>query len=105
VVEYKTLDSLPRDARVKLRQTKQPEWLPPMLATLTEERISRKGWLFEPKFDGERSLVFRNGAMVSLYSRNQKLLNSKYPELIKVFEDSKLRRSSWMGKSSRLKTV
>ena len=60
-----------------------------MLATLTEERFTRKGWLFEPKLDGERCLVFRDGRGVELYSRNQKLLNSKYPELVRAFEKQK----------------
>ena len=30
-----------------------------MLATLTDQPFSREGWLFEPKLDGERCLVFR----------------------------------------------
>ena len=42
-----------------------------MLATLTDERFSRKGCLFEPKLDGVRCLVFRDGVQVELYSRNQ----------------------------------
>jgi len=52
-----------------------------MLATLTEERFSRQGWVFEPKLDGERCLAFRSGGEVRLLSRNRKLLNEKYPEL------------------------
>jgi DNA ligase D-like protein (predicted ligase) len=58
-----------------------------MLATLTDERFSREGWLFEPKFDGERCLAFgrgRNG--VQLLSRNRKPLNDRYPELVEAFE-------------------
>src|SRR5258707_523932 len=60
-----------------------------MLATLTEERFSRKGWLFEPKLDVVRCLVFRNASGVNLYSRNQKLLNSKSPELVEAFQTQK----------------
>ena len=56
-----------------------------MLATLTDRVFSRKGWLFEPKLDGERCLVFRDGATLDLYSRNKKLLNPKYPELLEAF--------------------
>jgi bifunctional non-homologous end joining protein LigD len=52
-----------------------------MLATLTEERFSRAGWLFEPKWDGERCLAFRRGGTVSLFSRNRILLNERYPEI------------------------
>jgi DNA ligase D-like protein (predicted ligase) len=62
------------------------KWFLPMLATLTEERFSREGWLFEPKLDGERCLVFCDRHEPQLYSRNQKLLNSKYPELAEAFE-------------------
>jgi bifunctional non-homologous end joining protein LigD len=89
VSEQSALDSLPPGARAKLRKARQPDWLVPMLATLTEERFSRKGWLFEPKLDGVRCLVFRNASGVNLYSRNQKLLNSKYPELVEAFRKQK----------------
>lgn len=61
-------------------------WFAPMLATLTEERFSRAGWLFEPKLDGERALVFRQGREIRILSRNQKILNEKYPELAAAFE-------------------
>ncbi len=52
-----------------------------MLATLTDEPFSRDGWLFEPKFDGERCMVFRREDEVELFSRNEKPLHEKYPEL------------------------
>jgi DNA ligase D-like protein (predicted ligase) len=56
-----------------------------MLATLTQERFSRKGWLFEPKWDGERCLVFGRGGGLSFLSRNEKRLNDRYPELAPAF--------------------
>ena len=52
-----------------------------MLATLTQERFSREGWLFEPKWDGERCLAVRRGRKLNLFSRNRILLNEKYPEI------------------------
>jgi bifunctional non-homologous end joining protein LigD len=81
----KNFDSLPAEARKRVRPAKQPPWLPPMLATLTDKPFFRQGWLFEPKLDGERCLVFRRPASLELYSRNQKLLNSKYAELLEPF--------------------
>jgi DNA ligase D-like protein (predicted ligase) len=57
-----------------------------MLATLTEQRFSRKGWLFEPKLDGERCLVFGRRGALHLLSRNQKRLNEKYPEIVAAFQ-------------------
>jgi bifunctional non-homologous end joining protein LigD len=75
------LSSLPLEARARLRESPQPEWISPMLATLTYRRFSDPNWLFELKFDGERCLAFRNGSSVKLFSRNQKLLNNTYPEI------------------------
>jgi DNA ligase D-like protein (predicted ligase) len=57
-----------------------------MLATLTDERFSREGWLFEPKWDGERCLAFRHGRELRLLSRNRKRLNDKYPEITAAFD-------------------
>jgi len=72
---------LPPEAKARLRKIAQPDWIAPMLATLTKERFSRPGWLFEPKWDGERCLAFRNGRHLRLVSRNRKQLNEKYPEV------------------------
>ena len=48
-----------------------PEWLVPMAATLTQERFTAAEWIFERKFDGIRLLAYKNGADISLYSRNR----------------------------------
>jgi bifunctional non-homologous end joining protein LigD len=54
-----------------------------MLATLTDAPFSRAGWLFEPKWDGVRCLVFRDrGGVVRLVSRNEKSLNERFPQLV-----------------------
>ena len=36
----------------------QPVWMEPMLATLTDARPAGDGWIYEPKLDGVRCLVF-----------------------------------------------
>jgi len=59
----------------------QPSWLDPELATLTQERFSDPGWIFERKLDGERCLAFRSGSQVRLMTRNQKEDTSTYPEV------------------------
>jgi DNA ligase D-like protein (predicted ligase) len=79
------LKGLPTEAEARLRKKSQPEWIAPMLATLTDERFSREGWLFEPKWDGERCLAFRRDRQLRLFSRNRILLNEKYPEIIAAF--------------------
>jgi bifunctional non-homologous end joining protein LigD len=53
-----------------------------MLATLVAEPFSRENWIFEPKLDGERCLVFCNDENPRLFSRNRKALNGTYPELV-----------------------
>ena len=58
-----------------------------MLAKLTEEPFSRKGWFFETKFDGERCLALRCGSEAQLWSRNQKQVNDCYPELVTTFRN------------------
>ena len=80
------LDALPATAKARLRKRAEPKWVAPMLATLTDERFSREGWLFEPKLDGQRCLVFRHGGDVRLFSRNRKPLNETYPEITMVFQ-------------------
>src|SRR5215470_509635 len=39
------------------------------------------GWLFEPKWDGFRTLVFRDGDELLLQSRDEKPLDRYFPEL------------------------
>lgn len=63
-----------------------PLWIPPMLATLTKSRFSNPDWIYEEKFDGIRCLAYKRKGQVSLYSRNQKLLNPVFPELVERVE-------------------
>jgi bifunctional non-homologous end joining protein LigD len=53
-----------------------------MLATLTEVFPTEGKWVYEPKLDGIRALVYVSGGEVRIYSRNRKLLNDAYPELV-----------------------
>src|SRR5580698_7777811 len=39
-------------------------------------------WIFEPKWDGFRALIFRDGGEILLQSRDGKSLNRYFPELI-----------------------
>jgi len=73
----------------KTGRGKQPDWLEPELATLTRERFSDPGWLFERKLDGERCLSFRSGTDVRLMTRNQKEVANNYPEVAAALGDGK----------------
>ncbi|MBL26189.1 MAG: ATP-dependent DNA ligase [Rhodospirillaceae bacterium] len=76
------------DARQLLSPSAQPDWVAPMLATLTDRRFSDPGWIFERKLDGERALGFVRGGKARLMSRNRKDIGSGYPELIDGLEAS-----------------
>jgi bifunctional non-homologous end joining protein LigD len=78
------LDGLPADVKARVQNRAQPQWVAPMLATLVDEVFSRQGWLFEPKWDGERCLAFRRGRELNLFSRNRIRLNEKYPEVVEA---------------------
>src|SRR5690348_16421200 len=54
--------------------------VPPMLAKLSDELPEGTGWLFEPKWDGFRAIVFR-GADLFIQSRDLKPLDRYFPEL------------------------
>ncbi len=67
-----------------LRRRPMPTWLPPMLATLSEELPAAGNWVYEPKLDGVRALIYVTGRSVRMYSRNRKPLNDAYPELVEA---------------------
>jgi ATP-dependent DNA ligase len=54
----------------------------PMLAKRVEELPAGATWIFEPKWDGFRALVFRDGDEVLIQSRDGKSLNRYFPELL-----------------------
>jgi ATP-dependent DNA ligase len=53
----------------------------PMLAKLATELPAGDGWLFEPKWDGFRAIVFRDGDRLYLQSRDLRPLDRYFPEL------------------------
>ena len=54
----------------------------PMLAKRVEEVPPAGNWIFEPKWDGFRVLVFRDGDEILIQSRDEKSLNRYFPEMI-----------------------
>jgi ATP-dependent DNA ligase len=56
--------------------------LAPMLSRAADGLPSDDGWQFEPKWDGFRTLVFRDGDELVLQSRDEKPMNRYFPELV-----------------------
>jgi ATP-dependent DNA ligase len=53
----------------------------PMLAKLATELPAGEGWLFEPKWDGFRAIVFRDRDRFYIQSRDLRPLDRYFPEL------------------------
>jgi ATP-dependent DNA ligase len=60
----------------------------PMLAKLANALPPGEGWLFEPKWDGFRAIVFRDRDDVYIQSRDGKPLDRYFPELAPMLRDS-----------------
>ena len=54
----------------------------PMLAKRVGALPDGDDWIFEPKWDGFRTLIFRTGDEVFIQSRDGKPLNRYFPELV-----------------------
>src|SRR5260221_12324665 len=63
--------SLPREPPIATQLAKPAKDLP-----------EGDGWVYEPKFDGFRTIVFRDGDDVYLQSRNGKPMNRYFPEVV-----------------------
>jgi ATP-dependent DNA ligase len=54
----------------------------PMLAKRVAEVPEGNGWIFEPKWDGFRAVIFRDGEELVIQSRDGKTLNRYFPEVV-----------------------
>jgi ATP-dependent DNA ligase len=61
--------------------------LPPMEARLVDSLPEGEGWQYEPKWDGFRCLVFRDGPEVALMSKSGKPLGRYFPEVVETVLD------------------
>ena len=65
--------------------------IPPMLAKLVGQ-LPEGSYSFEPKWDGFRTIVFRDGDEVQLGSRNERPLTRYFPELVEAIKTQLPRR-------------
>src|ERR687884_1818697 len=64
----------------------------PQLARPAKELPTGEGWRFEPKWDGFRTIVFRDGDDVRLQSRNGRPMNRYFPEVVEQVKSLKAER-------------
>lgn len=65
--------------------------LPPMEAKLVDA-LPETGWRYEPKWDGFRCLVFRDGNDVELQSKSGKPLGRYFPEVVAAIRSLRAKR-------------
>jgi ATP-dependent DNA ligase len=58
-----------------------------MLSKSADSLPSGDGWQFEPKWDGFRTIVFRDGDEILLQSRDSRPMNRYFPELLEPLAD------------------
>jgi ATP-dependent DNA ligase len=58
----------------------------PMLAKRIDAIPEGDTWIFEPKWDGFRALVFRDGDEIMIQSRDQKSLNRYFPDVVETLK-------------------
>ena len=73
-----------RGGLIRVPSMASPEWVEPMLATLSDERELGEDWLLERKLDGVRCLAFVQAGAVVLRSRNR--LPLAFPGIAQALE-------------------
>ncbi|MGZ5021664.1 MAG: non-homologous end-joining DNA ligase, partial [Chthoniobacterales bacterium] len=76
-----------RKMRLTSRQTTQPKFIEPMKCKPVTSLPNESNWTFEIKFDGYRCLALKSDDEVKLFSRNEKLLNVRFPNVVKALAE------------------
>jgi bifunctional non-homologous end joining protein LigD len=64
--------------------TRRLHFVEPMKAAVASAPSDNGEWLYEVKFDGFRVLAVKNGRNVELWSRNEKPLNERFPDVVEA---------------------
>ena len=88
---FQTKKGEEKDWLVRIREDDRPEPDPPhpidpMKATLIDEPFDDDKWIFEPKWDGVRTLAFCDIDKTLLMSRNKNDVTATYPEFARLHD-------------------
>src|SRR5919106_2456308 len=62
--------------------------LEPMLAKLEAQIPRGQGWVYEPKWDGFRAIVFRDGDDIHIGSRGRRPLHRYFPDILPSLKEA-----------------
>src|SRR6516165_3522733 len=68
-----------REMAVRSKPHAAPAFITPMAAQAVKALPEGAEWLYEPKLDGYRALLFKDGGEIRILSRNEKNLTPMYP--------------------------
>lgn len=80
---------LSETAQQKLVKKNQPDFVSPMLATLTSDYFSKPTWIYERKWDGFRIIAIKKGDNITLLTRNKKDYTAQYPHIVAALRKQK----------------
>ncbi|MGO4270011.1 DNA ligase [Paenibacillus sp. TAF58] len=60
------------------------EPIKPMIVRIGKEAFDDENYIFEPKWDGWRILIHKQGSRIEAFTRNGRLISNKFPELKEV---------------------
>ncbi|MBM3705256.1 MAG: DNA ligase D [Actinobacteria bacterium] len=71
--------------------------LKPMIATLVDKPFDSKQWIYEIKWDGYRIIAICKNGKVSIRSRNNIILNGRFPAIVKSLEQKVMQTAAFDG--------